>query len=110
MAVVGPTPGDWFAAKADSQAIDADDVDPNRWAVLVKDGDVSFFVASIENGRPGDTMDTEEANARVMAASKDLFLTLRPLVAWVNENVDEWDVSPMVQKAQAALAKAEGLI
>jgi hypothetical protein len=60
------TPGAWIAVKAD---INGDD--PNRWAVCV-DGDPQYFLATIENGAPGDTLDTEEANARLIAAAPDL--------------------------------------
>ncbi len=66
------TPGKWKAEKADINA-EFDDVDETRWSVLAYDEDGNgFFVATIENGAPGDTLETEASNARLMAAAKEM--------------------------------------
>lgn len=69
----GFTPGSWLAVKGH-------DDDPERWAVVV-DGPEQFFVAVIENGAPGDTLETEGANARLIAESPAMFDLLRRMVA-----------------------------
>lgn len=70
------TPGEWVALA------------PSRigkhWHVGTKieggSGRV-YIVAAIHNGAPGDTLDTEEANARLFAASKDLLAACKEFVA-----------------------------
>lgn len=70
------TPGLWVAVKADLYG-DGEDSDPNRWAVCAGDPGLEFFVATIENGAPGDTLETEEANARLIASAPDLLAACR---------------------------------
>lgn len=54
----------------------------NRWSV-VKDVDgAMFFIATIENGAPGDTLNTERANAELFAASRT---AIPALVAEIRE-------------------------
>lgn len=63
------TPGPWKAELADMHAVDDEDRDTTRWSVLTDyqtGGD--YFIATIENGAPGDIMRTEEANAKAIAA------------------------------------------
>jgi hypothetical protein len=105
-----PTPGEWYADRADLNADDPDDADPDRWAVLVKvEGRPhSFLVATVENGAPGDTMDTEEANARLMAASKDLLAALKACAAvCAGETSNKGGLIAALELARSALAKAE---
>ena len=54
------TPGPWMAVAADDE--------PDRWSV-VTDTDREWYVAEIQNGAPGDTMDTERTNAELFAAA-----------------------------------------
>lgn len=67
--------------------------DENRWSVLASNTKGDFFIATIENGAPGDTMATEEANARLIAAAPDLLdacqqiLSLSPDYTWPEDYV-----------------------
>jgi hypothetical protein len=45
------------------------DDEPERWTVV---SDYGYLIATIENGAPGDSLDTEEANASLIAAAPDL--------------------------------------
>jgi hypothetical protein len=104
----GHTPGSWIAIQADLHCED-EKPDPKRWAVLV-DGERRWFVATIENGAPGDTLDTEEANALLIASAPDLLAALRAIVP---EGLDEyWMQTPegveACRLAGAAIAKSEG--
>lgn len=62
------TPGPWKAENADLHG----DEDDTRWSVLTAGQDRDYFVATIENGAPGDTLDTEAANARLIAKAPEL--------------------------------------
>ena len=55
------------------------DDDPQRWGVYV-DGAMHYHIATIENGAPGDTLDTESSNARLIAAAPELLEALRDCV------------------------------
>ena len=67
-----PTPGEWIAIKGS-------DEDTERWGIYT-DGSKHYHIATIENGALGDTLDTEEANARLIASSKDLLEALEHCV------------------------------
>lgn len=81
---------------------------------------VLFFVAMIDNGAPGDTLETEEANARLVAAAPDLLEALKEWVTFADRIMgDLEDGDPLKQaildthgarteRSRAALAKAEG--
>lgn len=73
------TPGEWYAEPGDLHA--DGDPDPLRWSVLAKVAGVPFVLATVENGAPGDTCDTERRNALLFAASKDLLAVLAPIEA-----------------------------
>lgn len=66
------TPGPWKA-----EQVDMDGDDPNRWSVLTSGLDRDYFVATVENGAPGDSLATEEANARLMASAPEMLEVLR---------------------------------
>ncbi|MEP3477988.1 MAG: hypothetical protein ABJZ55_01960 [Fuerstiella sp.] len=70
------TPGSWKAIRADIHGGD-DDPDCDRWAVVAVRGEREYFVAAIENGAPGDTIETEGANARLIAALPEMLELLR---------------------------------
>ena len=67
------TPGDWKPAQGGSP-LDPDDA--TRWTVNAEVDGVLYCVATIENGAPGDSLQTEKANAHLFAASKDLYAAL----------------------------------
>lgn len=59
------TAGPFIVVEGDCHGSESD-----RWSVCaVRDGK-SFFVATVENGAPGDTLETEQANAKLFAASR----------------------------------------
>lgn len=110
------TPGPWVASKG------VDD-EPDRWCVLT-DGGHQYFIAEIHNGAPGDTLETEGANARLMAAAPDLLAACKKAadgdlfaygVAGVGGDKDNRDrciaeARSLMAEARAAVAKAEGRV
>lgn len=100
------TKGPWRAERADIY-----NDDPNRWSVLSRQPDgSSVFVATIENGALEDTLETEGANARLIAAAPELLEVVQAL-AHFSENpltiispLDE--NSPLMDAARLAIAKA----
>lgn len=100
MSETKPTAGPWRAM----QGVEDDET---RWGVVTSDGE--FLVAVIDNGAPGDTLATEAANARVMAASRELLDAAKA----VRETCPaDPDINPRWNAAWdallAAIAKAEG--
>lgn len=59
------TPGPW------AYTVGVED-DETRCVVHQKDADRDWIIAVIENGAPGDSLETEKANARLIAAAPDL--------------------------------------
>lgn len=59
------TPGPFIADRGTED-------EPDRWYVLQDRPGKKFLIATIENGAPGDTLETEGANARLFAAADDL--------------------------------------
>lgn len=109
------TPAPWKAATG---GVDGDE--PLRW-VVVTDGDPEYFIAEIQNGEPGDTMATEEANARLFAAGPEMLATLREWdefadalsLVMAERLIPLWDLLPskfggIGGRIKAAIAKAEG--
>ena len=66
------TPGPWKALKGH-------DEDPERW-IVVTDGKLNYHIAVIENGAPGDTLETEGFNARMIAQSPAMFALIESLI------------------------------
>lgn len=66
------TPGPFVAIKG------VDD-EEDRWGVYATRPDGQYHVATIENGAPGDTLDTEESNARLFASAPKLLEDLTEL-------------------------------
>ncbi len=98
-----PTPGPWIALRGV-------DGEPHRWGVFQAVADrPNYHIASVENGAPGDTLKTEEANARLFAAAPDLLALLVEARSWVDG--DE-KIFPREQdicnRIDAAIAKARG--
>ncbi len=79
------TPGKWVAIKG------IDD-DAERWGVYTE-GPQHFHLATIENGAPGDTLETEGHNARLIAAAPALLEALKKAVElirlWHGMNIDK---------------------
>lgn len=98
----GHTPGPWSARKADEE-------DRTRWIVCV-DGPKPFWVATIENGAPGDTLETEAANARLIAAAPELLKAAkaaREVLTVMFRARKDGPGRQAYEKLGAAIAKAE---
>jgi hypothetical protein len=76
---------------------------PAPWFIEADTG----FGASYHMRRAVITADEHEANARLIAAAPDMLAALRGMVATFAHNFEE-GVSPTVDLARAALAKAVG--
>lgn len=61
------TPGPWQAIKG----VEASD--EMRCGVSAMRDGIGYLVATIENGAPGDSCDTEFSNARLIAAAPELY-------------------------------------
>lgn len=103
------TPGPWKALRG------VDD-DETRW-VVVADGPREYLIATIENGQPGDCLETEGATASLFAAAPDLLAALKNILSVLP---DDWAAATLggvlpafhlveadVREAMAAVAKAE---
>lgn len=77
---------------------DGDDYEPDRWCVVV-DGPKPYLVATIENGAPGDCLDTEAGNARLFAAAPDLLVACVGMAERLEEYVAELDRDRMFAEA-----------
>lgn len=75
------TPGEWVASKG------TEDED-ERWLV-VTEGRLGFHIAEIQNGAPGDTLQTEAANARLIAAAPEMLTALRKAEQFIVNGI-EW--------------------
>jgi hypothetical protein len=105
------TPGEWEAMPPKKTG--------GRWKVGAKGefggkGSMSgmtahWFLATIQNGRPGDTLETEEANARVMAAAPDLLEACQAALEEMTECIRGSD-KPEDPPAQSVMAKVQGAI
>jgi hypothetical protein len=60
------------------------DDDSERW-VVVADGPRQYHVATIENGQPGDTCETEGHTARLFAAAPDLLAACQAFIELAND-------------------------
>lgn len=95
------------------KALKGSEFETDRWTV-VTEGERAYLIATIENGQPGDTLDTEAATAHLFAGAPELLAALRKakevIKAWHGEGGWEfYDLhSPEMQPINAAIAKAEG--
>lgn len=95
-----PTPGPW-------KPIRGVDEDETRWIVVSASGGNEWHIATIENGQPGDSLETETATGHLIAAAPDLYEACKAFVERFN-----WDLTP--EQAEAwdaamdAIRKAEG--
>ena len=114
-----PTPGEWEAIPPAKKG--------KHWKVGAKGRlggtgvtaglPVLFFVAQIDNGAPDDTLKTEEANARIMAAAKNLLAACEKMLARHKQALSirkglvgyaGGKLAEEIAEAEAALAKAKG--
>lgn len=108
------TPAPWIAKRGTED-------EAERWCVYT-DGPLNYHIATIENGAPGDTLETEGGNAHLIAAAPVLLLALQTAIetirAWHNLNAGSipsqqeyiwklYQVSPEMKMINAALAAAE---
>ena len=92
------TPGEWkaFISKGKRSYVCASSDDNRFWPVAV-----------IKNGKPGDTLDTETANANLISAAPNLLAALKGMMQW-QRSVREFVPDELCDQALAAIAKAEG--
>lgn len=92
--------------------------DPERW-VVCSDGLRHYLVATIENGQPGDTCETEGHTARLFAAAPELLdalkiaqAHLKHICGYVSLHTTGYSFESIGEDSQlidAAIAKAEGV-
>lgn len=107
------TPGPWKWGKG------VDD-DPTRCFVTQSVPDEpTFVIAQIENGAPGDSLETEKAKARLMAEAPALLAACKLALPWIakvaSDHDDEGDPTGLHERAMRAhafvieaIAQAEG--
>lgn len=97
------TPGPWVP----EQGIEDEE---DRWGVFFA-GPKPWHIATIQNGAPGDTLDTEEANARLIAAAPDLLAESKVLLSILRlqptPKLGEWNWPQIADRLEAVIAKAE---
>ena len=98
------TPGPWKALKGGTPL----DPDPERWCVVTC-GPITYCIASIENGAPGDTLETEGANAHLLAAAPDLLAVVERMVCAFGGNCTTYEPNCEICQARALLARGRGL-
>ena len=79
--------------------------EPDRWLVV---SDFGYHIATIENGAPGDSLDTEEANAHLFAASPEMLEACKLAVRLLDSDGANSN-SSIVVACRAAIAKATGM-
>lgn len=97
------TPGPFLARKGTEH-------DPERWIVVANNGARAYLIATIENGQPGDTLETEAATAKLFAAAPELLSSLQDTLALARikwGNLDP-NANEVFSAAEAAISKATG--
>lgn len=80
-------------------------VEDGDFVVIRAEGNIGYAVAN------GFTDEQRRANATLMAAAPDLYLTLLDLVNEFDlhgDDLDQWVMAERIRSARAALAKAKG--
>lgn len=103
--IIKHSPGPFIASKGSED-------DPERWIVLADNGTQPFVIATIENGQPGDTLDTEEATAHLFAAAPEMLEVLINLCYEVDYRCGgkiegNSKLVELMRLARTAIAKAE---
>lgn len=103
------TPGQWEAIKPKKEG--------KHWTVgargvlggkgAIAGALVLWNIAMIDNGAPGDTLDTEEANARLIAAAPDLLAACKAAHALLRK-LGGTNHDPEYSELASAIQRAEG--
>jgi hypothetical protein len=99
------TPGPYKAVKG----IEGE---PERWIIVADNGAQPYHIATIENGQPGDSLETEEATAHMLAASHETLQALQILLGCVllggdpHEGVKGKPGTSPIALARAAVTKS----
>lgn len=59
--------------------------EPDRWTIVADNGTMPFLIATIENGQPGDTVETEKYTAQLFAAAPALVAALKKSIELIKE-------------------------
>jgi hypothetical protein len=99
------TPGPYKAVKGTED-------EPDRWIIVADNGTQPYHIATVENGQPGDSLDTEEATAIMLAASHEALEALQVLLGCIIMGGDPYETNPQgvspVGAAKAAVSKSCG--
>lgn len=101
------SPGPWKALRG------ADD-DETRWIVVAAGSDREYLIATIENGQPGDCLETEGATAQLIAQAPALVAALSALLAFVEGAIEDGTLARDIveweepRQARAVLAAIRG--
>ena len=98
------SPGPW------KSHLGAED-DPERWIVVADNGTRPYIIATVENGQPGDTLDTEKATADLIAAAPKMVAALQLLETWMGSEKGSgmWTAGYMLDEViRPALREASG--
>jgi len=99
------TPGPYKAIKGSEDEED-------RWIIVADNGTKPYHIATVENGQPGDSLETEEATAHMLAASHETLHALQILLGCVlmggdpREGIEGKPGTSPVAIARAAVTKA----
>ncbi len=92
------TPGPW-------KPVCGLDDDNTRWSVVAAASNHEWHIATIENGQPGDSLETEAATASLIAAAPDLYEAAKHAAM-------EWrlhgQLTDSCRVLEAAIEEAEG--
>lgn len=93
------TPAPW-------KAVQGNDGEPERWLV-VADAERQYHIAVIENGQPGDCLETEGATAHLIAAAPELLDAVKNFIAdhWLQQGCKDCSCN-VCRMGNDALTKA----
>jgi hypothetical protein len=93
------TPGDWHASQY---------LDDGRWGIVTAPSSHSIYKENDSLILVGVKSDLSEADARLMAASKDLYAALETLISHFERICDDRKDRPVLDQGRAVLSRARG--
>ncbi len=88
----------------------------NRWSIVADNGSRPYLIAVVENGQPGDSLDTEEATAHLLAAAPEMLEALELAERFIKSdcmdhaivNMPNAPVETLGDRLRSVIAKATG--